>query len=93
MIGARPSDPDRLARDVARCFASATGLRVLDHLRQITFERRLAPDCGEAELRHLEGQRFLLAHLLALQARGAAGPPDLVDPASMSPAGRIEDSG
>jgi len=47
---------------------------VLAHLRRITFERRLAPDCSEAELRHLEGQRHLVAQLLALEARGRAGP-------------------
>ena len=68
------SDNDQLALDAARCFATPQGERLLMHLRRITLERRLAPDCPEAELRHLEGQRHLLAHIEALTQRGREGP-------------------
>lgn len=64
------ADADDLARAVARCFAGADGVRVLDHLRGLTLHRTLPPAATDAALRHLEGQRALVAHLLALVARG-----------------------
>lgn len=57
----------------ARCFRGLDGERVLSHLRRITIERRPAPDVGEAELRHLEGQRHLAAYIAQLVARGQLG--------------------
>jgi len=62
-----------LAAAFARCFRGSDGDRVLAHLRRITIERRPAPDCSEAELRHLEGQRHLAAYILQLVARGQLG--------------------
>lgn len=62
-----------LASAFARCFRGNDGERVLSHLRRITIERRPAPDCSEAELRHLEGQRHLVAYLQQLVARGQLG--------------------
>jgi hypothetical protein len=62
-----------LASAFARCFRGSDGDRVLAHLRRITIERRPAPDCSEAELRHLEGQRHLAAYILQLVARGQLG--------------------
>lgn len=66
------SDPD-LARRAARLFASSDGEAVLRHLREMTVQRCLGPDGGDAALRHLEGQRHLVLHLHALIARGRAG--------------------
>lgn len=57
----------------ARCFADADGRRVLDHLRAMTTERVLGPDSSDAALRHLEGQRHLVATIAGLAARGRAG--------------------
>lgn len=57
----------------ARCFRGSDGERVLAHLRRITIERRMAPDCSEAELRHLEGQRHLAAYIKTLVERGQLG--------------------
>ena len=57
----------------ARCFRGSDGDRVLAHLRRITIERRPAPDCSDAELRHLEGQRHLAAYIAQLVARGQFG--------------------
>jgi len=54
----------------ARCFAGPDGLRVLDTLRAMTLGRTLGPDAPDAALRHLEGQRHLVAVILALTARG-----------------------
>ena len=75
-----PADPNPAAaaeRDpapsFARCFAGGDGARVLAVLRAMTLDRALGPDAPEAALRHLEGQRLLVATILALVARGRAG--------------------
>lgn len=57
----------------ARCFAGNDGARVLAVLRAMTLDRALGPDAPEAALRHLEGQRQLVATILALVARGRTG--------------------
>ena len=62
-----------LARAVARVFASGDGEALLQHLREMTLERCLGPESGDAALRHLEGQRHLVLHLQSLAARGRAG--------------------
>lgn len=67
---ATDADP---APSFARCFAGSDGLRVLAVLRAMTLDRALGPDAPEAALRHLEGQRQLVATILALVARGRAG--------------------
>ena len=59
-----------LASAVARCFSSRDGQRVLKHLRAVTLERTLSPAASDAMLRHLEGQRSLVAYLVKLTARG-----------------------
>lgn len=65
--------PHRLARAFANCFAGADGALALEHLRRAFLDRRLAPSASDAELRHLEGQRALAAHIAALVARGREG--------------------
>lgn len=67
------SEEDDMAACFARCFRGADGERALGYLRRLTIERRLAPDAGEAELRHLEGQRHLAALIAQLVARGKFG--------------------
>ncbi|MBI3443833.1 MAG: hypothetical protein HY055_00310 [Magnetospirillum sp.] len=62
-----------LARQAARVFASAEGEALLKHLKEITLDRCLGPESGDAALRHLEGQRHLVLHLLSLAARGRIG--------------------
>ncbi|WP_448192714.1 Bbp19 family protein [Azospirillum sp. sgz301742] len=66
---AAPSSEDP-APSFARCFGGADGARVLGVLRAMTVERTLGPDASDAALRHLEGQRQLVATILALVARG-----------------------
>lgn len=70
----RHGDPalDVLARQTARLLATPDGEAVLDHLKAMTIDRCLGPEAGDAALRHLEGQRHLVLHLLALAARGRA---------------------
>ncbi|WP_051340867.1 hypothetical protein [Azospirillum halopraeferens] len=71
-----PSVPDDDPAPVfARCFAGPDGRRVLAVLTAMTLERTLGPDAGDAALRHLEGQRRLVATILALVARGRGEAP------------------
>ncbi|MDQ2105950.1 Bbp19 family protein [Azospirillum isscasi] len=58
------------APSFARCFAGPDGARVLGTLTAMTLERTLGPDASDAALRDLEGQRRLVALILALTARG-----------------------
>ena len=60
-----------LAISFARCFSTSEGRRVLRHLRGCTMERTLCPSATDAHLRHLEGQRQLVGHILMLVAQGA----------------------
>jgi hypothetical protein len=66
--------PEELAlyRTFARCFAGPDGQAVLEHLKRTVLERRLAPNGSDAELRHLEGQRCAVAHIVAMVERGCA---------------------
>lgn len=65
---------DEVARAFARCFGAPGGSVVLDHLRRVFLERRLGPAASDAELRHVEGQRSVVAHLLAMIERGRMSP-------------------
>jgi hypothetical protein len=68
------SDDLELCRAFARCFAGADGEVVLDHLKRVVLARRLPPAASDAELRHLEGQRCAVAHIVAMVERGIARP-------------------
>lgn len=61
---------EALARATARALSGADGERLARYLRAITLERALGPDARVAQLRHLEGQRQLVRHVLALAERG-----------------------
>lgn len=64
------AEPQALDGLFARIFAGGDGEQALAHLRGLTLDRSLGPDAGDAALRHLEGQRQLVIHILALVARG-----------------------
>ena len=68
----RSAEELELCRAFARCLASADGRVVLEHLRRTVLERRLPPNASDAELRHLEGQRCAVAHIVAMVERGCA---------------------
>jgi len=59
-----------LARAFARCFRGDDGRRAMEHLRAITVERVLGPAATDAQLRHAEGQRQLVAYVGTLIERG-----------------------
>jgi hypothetical protein len=61
-----------LCRACARCFAGPDGQAVMTHLTRSVLDRRLPPSASDAELRHLEGQRYAIAGLLAMIERGRA---------------------
>ena len=64
------SSDRELVKCAARCFAGSDGQRVLTYLQTLTRNRSLGPDCTDAQLRHLEGQRHLVAHLYHLIEAG-----------------------
>lgn len=66
-------DDKALALAAARCFRGADGDKVLAYLRAITLERALGPGAPDTLLRHLEGQRQLVAHIARLVTRGRDG--------------------
>jgi hypothetical protein len=61
-----------LYRAYARCFAGPDGDEVIAHLARSILDRRLPPNASDAELRHLEGQRFAVAGVIAMVERGRA---------------------
>ena len=66
-----PSEAE-FCRVYARCFAGPAGHDVIAHLPRSILDRRLPPNASDSELRHLEGQRFAIAGVLAMIERGRA---------------------
>lgn len=61
---ARGDEEDkRVSLDIAALFSSPTGNSVLKYLRSITIEAVNGPNVTDAELRHMEGQRYLVGLL------------------------------
>lgn len=57
----RPQNKDReISLNVAEIFNTPTGNAVLKYLRSITIEMVNGPNVTTEELRHLEGQRYLV---------------------------------
>ena len=65
---------DTVCRDAAGCFDGRHGRNLLVHLRQRFLDRRLPPTASDAGLRHVEGQRSVVAHILQLIERGRLDP-------------------
>lgn len=66
----QPVEPGPDLRDAALgCLGSPSGQLLLSHLRRLFLDRRLGPASSDAELRHVEGQRSVVAYLLALLER------------------------
>lgn len=64
---------NELASVFVRTFRGEDGTRALAHLKALTLERHLGPEASIAQLRHLEGQRHLVNHILSLVRRGREG--------------------
>jgi len=57
----RASDRDvEISKNIAQIFSSPTGKEVLRYLRSVTIEMVNGPSVSTEELRHLEGQRYLV---------------------------------
>lgn len=57
----RPAEQDRIiSKNIDSIFKTPTGKEVLKYLRSITIESVQGPNASDAELRHLEGQRYLV---------------------------------
>lgn len=67
---AEASENSDLTGSFARCFNGGDGVAVVSHLRQTILDRRLGPRASDAELRFLEGQRSVVAHILSMIERG-----------------------
>lgn len=63
------TENNEISRAFARCFKGVDGDHVLKHLRQTILDRRLGPRASDSELRYVEGQRSVVAHILSMLAR------------------------
>jgi len=61
-----------LCRAFARCLSGPDGERVMRHLERVILDRRLPPEASDTQLRHLEGQRYAVAYIATMAARGRA---------------------
>lgn len=60
----RQSDKDKqISQNVAEIFSTPTGKEVLRYLRSITIEMVNGPNVTTEELRHIEGQRYIVGLL------------------------------
>ncbi len=66
----RKAPPHELAEAFASCFTGPAGVLVLDYLRRTFLTRRVPPTAGDAVLRHVEGQRSVVAHIQSLVEQG-----------------------
>jgi len=64
-------DPLQLDRIAAQFFQTDDGAYLLRFLRAITMDRTLGPDASDGLLRHLEGQRQIIAQLIKMTQRGS----------------------
>ena len=67
---APPPETPELAREFVRAFISNSGDAVLAHLRRMTVDRVLPPDCSDAALRHHQGECSVVFHILRMIERG-----------------------
>jgi hypothetical protein len=58
-----PEAEDEINHLVAVTFGTDAGRRVLEYLRNITFNRIHGPEVSDSTLRHAEGSRFIVAIL------------------------------
>lgn len=65
-----PPELEAIERAYVRAFSTNDGARVLAHLRSLFLDRRFGPDSSDAMLRHAEGGRGVVDHILATIKRG-----------------------
>ena len=54
-------EDEKISKDVAASFRGDAGKEVLRYLRSVTLDAVAGGGISDGELRHLEGQRFLVA--------------------------------
>ena len=54
------SEEDRISLNISSVFSEPTGKEILKYLRSVTIKRVSGPNISTDELRHLEGQRYLV---------------------------------
>jgi len=60
----RNSEADlNISKNIAQIFSTPTGAEVLRYLRSITIEMVNGPNVSTEELRHIEGQRYIVGLL------------------------------
>lgn len=78
-----PPPPDeaehRLNALFHECFATPSGREVLAHLRRMTIETVGGPETSNDTLRHMEGQRFIVAVIEQRRAMHAKHQKDLLN--------------
>lgn len=57
------AEDKQISQNIAEVLSSPTGKEVLRYLRSITIEMVSGPNISTEELRHLEGQRYLVGLL------------------------------
>jgi len=58
----RPREQDeRISQDVLALFNTPVGISVMQYLKSITVEAIAGPAITDSELRHMEGQRYVIA--------------------------------
>lgn len=62
-----------ISKSYARVFSTLEGQRVLDHLQLTTLYRAQSPDTSDSQIRHQEGQRFVVFQILRQVERGRSG--------------------
>ena len=68
----RPQDvDDRISLDIAAMLATPTGQSVMQYLKSITTDIANGPNISNDELRHLEGQRFVIGLLSSRANHGS----------------------
>ena len=59
-IARKQTDENKISLNIGALFSEPTGQEVLKYLRSITIEMVSGPNISTDELRHLEGQRYLV---------------------------------
>ncbi len=54
------SEEDKISLNISSFFSEPTGKEILKYLRSVTIEMVSGPNISTDELRHLEGQRYLV---------------------------------
>ena len=67
-----------LNKSFKRVFASTEGEAVLRYLKNTTINAVCGPEVTTDQLRHIEGQRFIVAHIVARIEAASKGASDAV---------------